>query len=91
MNNTTTQVKNDVSNTADSAIDQIKSKAGDAKEAIVSKAGDVKDALVGAKDKVMGTGNDLLANARSVIGSNPLTSVGIAFGVGYVAMRIFRR
>ena len=38
----------------------------------------------------MQRGGALLDSVRDSIKMHPLTSIGIAFGVGYFAMRIFR-
>lgn len=49
-----------------------------------------KDAVVEAKDNVIKQGGEYIASARKLITDNPFMAVGIAFGVGYVAMRIRR-
>jgi ElaB/YqjD/DUF883 family membrane-anchored ribosome-binding protein len=43
------------------------------------------------KDQAMARGGQFMDQATSFIQANPLKSVAIAFGVGYIGMRIFRR
>ena len=73
------------------SMDNLKDKAKHLVEQGQEKAGELKDVLVGAKDKVMSKGSDLISSSRNLIVDNPFAAVGIAFGIGYVAMRIFRR
>jgi ElaB/YqjD/DUF883 family membrane-anchored ribosome-binding protein len=51
----------------------------------------IKSKVIEAKDQAIGRGSALLDRMASMIQANPLKSVGIAFVVGYVGMRIFRR
>lgn len=57
--------------------------AGNAGALVVSKAG-------GAKDLVVDRGGDMLAVVSKAIKKNPLAAVGIAFGVGVLAMGVIR-
>ncbi len=43
------------------------------------------------KDQAVSRGNDFLTRVTDLIRANPLKAVGIAFGVGYISMRLFRR
>ena len=54
------------------------------RKVVTDKAGD-------AKDAVISTGNRALDAAVKMIRQRPLLSVGIAFGIGYLAMRFTRR
>jgi ElaB/YqjD/DUF883 family membrane-anchored ribosome-binding protein len=73
------------------SIDSIRDNVKNLVDAGQEKAAVVRDALVGAKDKVVSSGQSFFASSRAMIKDNPFAAVGIAFGVGYVAMRIFRR
>jgi ElaB/YqjD/DUF883 family membrane-anchored ribosome-binding protein len=77
--------------TASSSIDNLKDRVNHLVEQGQEKAGDIKNAIVDAKDKVVSTGSSFIASARNLIVDHPFAAVGVAFGVGYVAMRIFRR
>jgi ElaB/YqjD/DUF883 family membrane-anchored ribosome-binding protein len=54
------------------------------RKVVTDKAGD-------AKDAVISTGNRALDAAAKMIRQRPLLAVGIAFGIGYLAMRLTRR
>src|SRR5438270_9072128 len=54
------------------------------------KVNELKTKVVEVKDQAMQRGGALLDSVRDNIKMHPLTSIGIAFGVGYFAMRIFR-
>lgn len=53
-------------------------------------ASDVKHKLFDAKDVTVDKATSIYAAVTSAIKARPLLSVGIAFGVGYFAMRMFR-
>lgn len=76
---------------ANGTLDNIKDRAKHLVDQGQEKAGEIKDALVGAKDKVLSSGSTFITSSRNLITDHPFAAVGVAFGVGYVAMRIFRR
>ncbi len=55
------------------------------------KVDQIKSKVVDVKDQAVERGGMILDRATDFVRSNPLKSVGIAFGVGYVGMRLFRR
>ena len=55
------------------------------------KVDQIKTKVIDVKDQAVTRGNALLDRATDFIRTNPLKSVGIAFGVGYLGMRLFRR
>lgn len=55
------------------------------------KVDQIKSRVVDAKDQAVTRGNALLDRATEFIRANPLKAVGIAFGVGYIGMRLLRR
>lgn len=72
-------------------IDQIKESVRGLVDQGQEKVGQIKDKVVGAKDQAVSRGNEYLDRVTEYIRVNPLKSVGIAFGVGYIGMRLFRR
>lgn len=52
---------------------------------------EIRSRVVEVKDEAVSRGNKLLDQAVSFIKANPMKSVGISFGIGYFAMRLFRR
>jgi ElaB/YqjD/DUF883 family membrane-anchored ribosome-binding protein len=69
-----------MNNGTDSSLDSIKNSV---KELVH----DGQEKVNAVKDR----GNVMLDRFVEVIKANPLKSVGIAFGVGYLGMRLFRR
>lgn len=51
---------------------------------------EVKSRIIDVKDQAADKGSAFLDKAESFIKANPLKAVGIAFGIGYVGMRLFR-
>jgi ElaB/YqjD/DUF883 family membrane-anchored ribosome-binding protein len=55
------------------------------------KVHELKNKVVDVKQQAVTKGNEVLDKATSFIRANPIKAVGIAFGVGYIGMRLFRR
>jgi ElaB/YqjD/DUF883 family membrane-anchored ribosome-binding protein len=47
--------------------------------------------VIEVKDQAFAKGNALVERATDMIKAHPLKAVGIAFGAGYIGMRLFRR
>jgi ElaB/YqjD/DUF883 family membrane-anchored ribosome-binding protein len=57
---------------------------------VEEKVNSLKDRVIEAKTQVVDRGNAMLDKSTSLIKDHPIKSVAIAFGVGYLAMRLFR-
>ena len=55
------------------------------------KVGAIRSRVVDVKDKALTSSRAYLDRTTDYIKANPLTAVGIAFGIGYLGMRVFRR
>ena len=55
------------------------------------KVDQIKTRVIDVKDQAVTRGSALIDRATDFIKANPLKSVGIAFGAGYIGMRLFRR
>ncbi len=55
------------------------------------KVDQLKSRVMDVRDQAVSRGNALIDRAADYIRANPLKSVGIAFGVGYLGMRLLRR
>jgi ElaB/YqjD/DUF883 family membrane-anchored ribosome-binding protein len=55
------------------------------------KVDQIKSRVMDAKDQAVTRGSAVLDRATDFIRANPLKAVGIAFGAGYIGMRLFRR
>lgn len=86
--------RNGTSNTIGSSVDErigsIKDSVKNLVEQGEEKANAIKERVIEVKDQAMDRGNAFLDRSTDFIKANPIKSVAIAFGVGYVLMRIFR-
>ncbi len=55
------------------------------------KVDQIKSKVVDVKDQAVERGSMLLDRATDFVRAHPLKAVGVAFGIGYVGMRLFRR
>ncbi|MDQ3365106.1 MAG: hypothetical protein M3680_06735 [Myxococcota bacterium] len=76
---------------ASEKIDQIKQKAKDLVDQGHEKMDHLKTRAVDVKDQALSKGNVYLDRATDMIRANPIKAVSVAFGVGYIGMRLFRR
>ncbi len=72
-------------------IDSLKDSVRGLADVGSERVSDIKHKVVDAKDTAVSTVESYLGRAKFLIIANPLAAVGIAFGIGYVAMRIVRR
>lgn len=76
--------------TLDERFDEIKDNVKNLVDQGQEKAQALKERALEVKDEAISRGTDLLETVTEKIRANPLKSVAIAFGIGYVGMRIFR-
>lgn len=83
--------KNGTVDTTEDKIDSIR----DTMKGIVDQGTQTVDAVktkvADLKDQAFTRGSDVLDRVTELVKANPLKSVAIAFGAGYVGMRLFRR
>lgn len=72
-------------------LDQIKDSVRGFVDRGQEQAGHLRERAVEVKDQVLNRGNAVLDQTTAYIRDNPIKAVGIAFGVGYIGMRLFRR
>jgi len=82
---------NNNGNTMDEKLGSIKDSVKGLVDQGQEKVDQIKTRVIDVKDQAVSRGNAYLDRATDYIQTNPLKSVGIAFGVGYIAMRLFRR
>jgi ElaB/YqjD/DUF883 family membrane-anchored ribosome-binding protein len=75
----------------DERIDSIKDSVKGLVDKGEQRAAAIKNKAIEVKDEAFTKGNALLDQATDMIKANPFKAVGIAFAVGYVGMRLFRR
>lgn len=66
------------------------SEGNDRLEVVKEKLLDVKNKVIEAKNKVVMRGNVTVEKTRTFVSARPLTAIAIAFGVGYIGMRVTR-
>jgi ElaB/YqjD/DUF883 family membrane-anchored ribosome-binding protein len=81
----------DVSAKVDEKIDSLSEAVKGIVDQGAQKVDEIKTKVVEAKDQAITRGNDLMQRAAEVVKAHPLRSVAIAFGAGYLLMRLFRR
>jgi ElaB/YqjD/DUF883 family membrane-anchored ribosome-binding protein len=76
--------KNGTASAIENRLDSLKTSVGE-------RAGQLKDKAMEAKDVVVENGGAALNRVGAFIKDNPFVAIGIAFGVGYIAIRMFRK
>ena len=79
--------KNGNTSGLDSLKDNVKNLVDQGQEKVSA----IKDRVIDVKEQAVTRGNALMDQATVYIKANPLKAVGIAFGIGYIGMRLFRR
>jgi ElaB/YqjD/DUF883 family membrane-anchored ribosome-binding protein len=80
-----------MANSIDDKIDSLRDSMKGVVDQGAQRVDAIKSKLIDVKDEAMSRGGDLLSQATSLIKAHPLKSIAIAFGAGYLGMRLFRR
>jgi ElaB/YqjD/DUF883 family membrane-anchored ribosome-binding protein len=87
--------KNGLTGTEDNIVEEKLDSIRDSVKGYVDrgaqKADAIKNKVVEVKDQALNRGSDVLDRVASLVRAHPLKAVGIAFGAGYIGMRLFRR
>ena len=78
-------------NAANDKLGAIKDKVKGLVDQGEEKVDQIKHKVMDVKDEAVTRGSAVLDRAETLIKANPLKAVGIAFGIGYIGMRLFRR
>lgn len=78
-------------NSVEDKLDSIRDSVKGAVDRGAQRVDAIKNKVVEAKDQAMHRGSEGLERLTEMIKAHPLKAVGIAFGVGYIGMRLFRR
>jgi ElaB/YqjD/DUF883 family membrane-anchored ribosome-binding protein len=89
--------KNDITGTA-SATHTIEDKIDSLRDSMkgvvdqgAQKVDSIKSKIIDVKDGAVSRGGDLISRASGLIQAHPLKAIGIAFGIGFLSMRLIRR
>jgi len=83
--------KNGSASALESRIDSLKESVRNLVDAGGERAGQLKDRAIGAKDTIVEESSAALKRVGALIKEHPFFALGIAFGVGYVAIRMMRK
>jgi ElaB/YqjD/DUF883 family membrane-anchored ribosome-binding protein len=75
----------------DERIDQIKDGVKAVVDTAEARAYAIKERAIEVKAEAISRGSAVIDRATAFIKANPFKAVGIAFGLGYVGMRLVRR
>ena len=75
----------------DEKIDSLKEAVKGLVDQGAQKVGEIKTKVAEARDQAFTRGTDVMDRATAMIKAHPLKAVAIAFGAGYLGMRLFRR
>lgn len=76
---------------ASQRIDSIRDSVKGLVEQGHDKVNELKDKVVDIKQQAQDRGSDAIDKVTELVKAHPLAAVGVAFGVGFIAMRMVRR
>lgn len=79
------------SHTVEEKMDSLKETVKGLVDQGAQKVDQIKNKVVEAKDQAYTRGSDVLDRTTAMIKAHPIKAVAIAFGAGYIGMRLFRR
>jgi ElaB/YqjD/DUF883 family membrane-anchored ribosome-binding protein len=83
--------KNGTTSELEGRLDSLKENVRNLVDAGSERAAQLKDRAVGAKDTLVENGEVALNRISALIKAHPIAAIGIAFSVGYVAIRMLRK
>jgi len=83
--------KNGSESTMENRFDSLKSSVRNLVDAGGERAGKIKNKAIDVKDSVVESGGAALNRAGELIKEHPIVAVGIAFGVGYIVVRMLKK
>ena len=82
--------KNGTSSALDDRMGNLKDSVRNLVDAGGERANQIKDRLVDAKDVAFDKGSEALGRVSALVKEHPIAAIGIAFGIGYLAVRMLR-
>ncbi len=76
---------------AETRIDSLKESIRNLVDAGGERAGQIKSKAIDVKDSVVENSGVAIKKVSSLIKEHPIAAIGIALGVGYIAMRMLRK
>lgn len=79
------------SSAIENRFDSLKASVKNLVDAGGQRAGQFKDKAINVKDSFVENSEAALNRAGGMIKAHPFAALGIAFGVGYIVMRVFKK
>jgi ElaB/YqjD/DUF883 family membrane-anchored ribosome-binding protein len=83
--------KNGTTGALDDRMGNLKESVRNLVDAGGERASQIKDRLYDAKDVAVDKGSAAIGRASALIKEHPIAAIGIAFGIGYLAIRMLRK
>jgi len=83
--------KNGTASNAENRLDSLKSSVKNLVDAGGERASAIKSKAIDVKDQAVEKGGLALERAGALIKEHPIAAIGIAFGVGYIVVRMLKR
>lgn len=80
-----------MASTLDDKLDSLRDSMKGVVDQGAQRVDQLKSKLIDVKDEAVARGGDLLTQATNLIKAHPLKSIAIAFGAGFIGMRLLRR
>lgn len=75
----------------DTRLDSLKESVRNLVDAGGERAGQIKSKAIDVKDSVVENGGAALKKTSSLIKEHPIAAIGIAFGIGYITLRMLKK
>jgi len=83
--------KNGTSGALDDRMGHLKDSVRNLVDASSERASQIKERLYDAKDVAVDKGSEALGRVSALVKEHPIAAIGIAFGIGYFAIRMLRK
>ena len=83
--------KNGTSGALDDRMGNLKESVRNLVDAGGERASQIKDRLYDAKDVAVDKGSAAIGRVSALVKEHPIAAIGIAFGIGYLAIRMLRK
>lgn len=77
--------------TLDNKLDTLKESVRNLVDAGGERAGQIKSKAIDAKDSIVENGDMAIKKVGSLIKEHPIAAIGVALGIGYIAVRFLRK
>jgi len=83
--------KNGSASTFENRVDALKDSVRNLVDAGGERAGQIKNKAIDVKDQVFESSSAAVTKLGSLIKEHPIAAIGVAFGIGYVTVRMLKK